>query len=206
MKSNLMLGACAAAAALATVPAAFAATTLDLDRVITGNGVASTPFATFHSNSGGVELILGGLQLGTPEFLRSAWFNFSGNASGLTFTHLSGQAAQSVTACNNAFTAGPTGVFDIQFDYSTAANSRFEAGETSVYLISGAGLTESMFNVLDQTGGFFAAAHVLNGGGGGGSGFVGAVPEAETYAMLLAGLGLLGFMVNRRKRRVFPTL
>jgi hypothetical protein len=28
---------------------------------------------------------------------------------------------------------------------------------------------------------------------------VSAVPEANTYAMLLAGLGLMGFMVNRRK-------
>ncbi|HBU29003.1 MAG TPA: pyruvate-binding protein, partial [Thiobacillus sp.] len=26
-----------------------------------------------------------------------------------------------------------------------------------------------------------------------------AVPEAETYAMMLAGLGLVGFMVRRRK-------
>jgi len=26
-----------------------------------------------------------------------------------------------------------------------------------------------------------------------------AVPEAETYAMLLAGLGLVGFMVSRRR-------
>ena len=26
------------------------------------------------------------------------------------------------------------------------------------------------------------------------------VPEAETYAMLLAGLGLMGFVVRRRKR------
>jgi hypothetical protein len=206
MKRNLTLGACAALAALATAPVSFAATTLDLDRVITGGNPASSPFATFHSNSGGVEVIIGGLQLGTPEFLRSALFNFSGNASGLTFTHLSGQVAETVTAGNNAFTAGPAGVFDIQFNYATGANARFEAGETSAYLISGAGLKESMFNVLDQTGTFFAAAHVLNGGGGGGSGFVGAVPEAETYAMLLAGLGLLGFMVNRRKRPVFPTL
>ncbi|MDP1573390.1 MAG: FxDxF family PEP-CTERM protein [Coxiellaceae bacterium] len=28
---------------------------------------------------------------------------------------------------------------------------------------------------------------------------VSAVPEPETYAMLLAGLGLLGFMARRRK-------
>lgn len=34
-------------------------------------------------------------------------------------------------------------------------------------------------------------------------GFVAAVPEPETYAMLLAGLGLMGFVVGRRNRRMF---
>jgi hypothetical protein len=29
---------------------------------------------------------------------------------------------------------------------------------------------------------------------------VAAVPEAETYAMMLAGLGLVGFMVSRRRK------
>jgi hypothetical protein len=31
---------------------------------------------------------------------------------------------------------------------------------------------------------------------------VSAVPEADAYAMLLAGLGLMGFMVNRRKEKL----
>jgi hypothetical protein len=29
---------------------------------------------------------------------------------------------------------------------------------------------------------------------------IAAVPEAETYAMMLAGLGLVGFMVARRRQ------
>ncbi|MEG1118645.1 MAG: FxDxF family PEP-CTERM protein, partial [Janthinobacterium sp.] len=33
------------------------------------------------------------------------------------------------------------------------------------------------------------------------SGYVSAVPEPETYAMLLAGLGLVGFMARRRKNK-----
>jgi hypothetical protein len=31
---------------------------------------------------------------------------------------------------------------------------------------------------------------------------VSAVPEADAYAMLLAGLGLMGFIVNRRKEKL----
>jgi hypothetical protein len=31
---------------------------------------------------------------------------------------------------------------------------------------------------------------------------VAAIPEPETYAMLLAGLGLLGFMAKRRKQKL----
>jgi hypothetical protein len=30
---------------------------------------------------------------------------------------------------------------------------------------------------------------------------VAAVPEPETYAMMMAGLGMMGFMVRRRKRQ-----
>ena len=33
------------------------------------------------------------------------------------------------------------------------------------------------------------------------SGYVSAVPEPETYAMLLAGLGMIGFMARRRKSK-----
>ena len=33
------------------------------------------------------------------------------------------------------------------------------------------------------------------------NGPVGAVPEPETYAMLLAGLGMMGFVARRRKNK-----
>ena len=35
-----------------------------------------------------------------------------------------------------------------------------------------------------------------------GVGNIASVPEAETYAMMLAGLGLVGFMAKRRKQQV----
>jgi len=33
------------------------------------------------------------------------------------------------------------------------------------------------------------------------AGAVAAVPEADSYAMMLAGLGLMGFVIGRRKRK-----
>jgi hypothetical protein len=35
-----------------------------------------------------------------------------------------------------------------------------------------------------------------------GSNFIAAVPEPETYAMMMAGLGMMGFIVRRRKKSV----
>ena len=41
-----------------------------------------------------------------------------------------------------------------------------------------------------------------NGFSGGKSHQVSAIPEPESYAMMLAGIGLLGFMVRRKKTKV----
>jgi len=49
----------------------------------------------------------------------------------------------------------------------------------------------------------FAAFHAANGGDiTTGETIVAGIPEPETYAMLLAGLGLLGFMTRRRKKKL----
>jgi PEP-CTERM motif len=47
-------------------------------------------------------------------------------------------------------------------------------------------------------GGIYAEFDNFNFSGGNGGGVISAVPEPETYAMLLAGLGLIGFTVRRR--------
>lgn len=80
---------------------------------------------------------------------------------------------------------------------------------TGVQLVS-TGLGYSAFDT-DPTDGFsfsslaagdYALTFVGSGTGGfGGFYTVTAVPEPETYAMMLAGLGIMGFMAARRRRQ-----
>lgn len=64
----------------------------------------------------------------------------------------------------------------------------------SFYLMNGGttGLSTINFNTLGVTdkGGSLGLSHAV---------FVGEVPEPQTYALMLAGLGLMGFLARRRK-------
>ena len=181
---------------------------------------ATAPWATlsFTDVIGGVELDLHLSGLTSPENAKFFGFNFGpnpGNAalqtrlSGLTFTNTGGQAASSISAPTlNAYKADGDGFFDILFNYPTSGDY-FGAGEHSIYKITGSSVTASDFNYQSLTGGgngiWYSALHVQQTGtSNGGSGWIGAtvaapVPEPEIYAMLAAGLGLMGFVARRRK-------
>lgn len=66
--------------------------------------------------------------------------------------------------------------------------SAAESGSETAWLYNSASYVQ--FSILKSDHGFVLAVH---------SGDVAAVPEPETYAMLLAGLGLVGAVVKRRR-------
>jgi len=103
----------------------------------------------------------------------------------------------------NSSGSGQLHGFDFRYDFPTAnhpAGNRFEQNETVSWVSSDFNFNElssatqynSLFGVhvqglLSPTG---AATSDI---------FITSVPEPETYAMMLAGLGLIGFISSRRK-------
>jgi hypothetical protein len=197
--------------AMLTGPAQAAPVDLPLiNTVISGSTPQSAPHVTFENlmnGTSGVTMLVRGM-VGT-EFLDALAFNFSGSGA-LTFTHIGGPAA-TATFAPNAITLGPVGQggagFDVLFDYPNAQGARFDGADVvSVYSITGPDVDQSDFLGTNASG-LFAMAHIGSiGANGEGSAFVAAVPEAEAYAMLLAGLGLLGFIMGRRRRSVAPAV
>lgn len=178
---------------------------------------ATPPWATlsFSDVAGGVSLSLSLSNLVAPESVKGFYFNFGANPgdatttsrlSGLSFTPTGGDAATSINTGLNSYKADGDGYFDIRFNYPPGGG--FDAGDQSLYLISGSSVSAADFNFQSLTGGgngvWYAAMHVQNtGSSNGASGWVGAsvspIPEPRSYAMLLAGLGLLALWVRRRQ-------
>lgn len=191
---------------------------LHLDAIISASGTPqSEPIITFENftnGTAGVMATISGMQ--GAEFLNALAFNFGG-AGTPSFNHVSGAEA-TVSFDRNDVTLGPVAKggagFDVLFDYPNAQADRFDGSFlNSVYTITGAGVDENDFNVTNASG-LFAMAHIGSiGANGQASAFVGAqgdfvapIPEAEVYAMMLAGLGLLGFVMSRRRRSVVPAI
>ena len=82
------------------------------------------------------------------------------------------------------------------------------SGTDGTFALSGNG--QNFFTATGISGGFLSFTTSLTAGGAEADivadvkqirlGVVGAVPEPETYALLLGGLGLMGFVAKRRKR------
>ena len=207
--------AAATAAALGFTSAAQATWTSSFSDVV--NGVSGTLSDT--GFSGGAEhytLVLNFAGAGNAigdymtavdikAFSSYTAFNFSASAGDGTWTNpagtggISSGGASGVDGCNTGnggfacMNSSPT----FQADLIIAANSSYTfmfdvfgatgLNTTGIGAHVGAGFTQ-----FDQTGN----AGILS------QNTVAAIPEPETYAMLLAGLGLMGFVARRRQRNL----
>jgi hypothetical protein len=93
----------------------------------------------------------------------------------------------------------PGGNWEFRYDFGTGAGDRLTANETVNW-------TATFTTPVTYTGAMFALhmqGLAQNGVGTGGSGWFipTPVPEPQTYAMMLAGLGLMGFTLRRRQKR-----
>lgn len=89
---------------------------------------------------------------------------------------------------------GPSGIWDFRFDLTGPQQARLTANESVSW--------DATFSEAVALGTASFALHVqgLTNDQGGSAWYVAApIPEPETYAMMLAGLGLLGFTAKRRK-------
>jgi outer membrane lipase/esterase len=126
-------------------------------------------------------------------------------AGGAGASALGSAVASSMNAALSAAMADETGVtiFDDYSLLTAAVTNPSDFGLTNVSSacgkpLSGCDLATSMFwDGIHPT----AAGHALLAGAMLHSAAVVAVPEPETYAMMLMGLGLLGFVARRRKQQ-----
>jgi hypothetical protein len=162
-------------------------------------GVASVVFGpSIHDSVDTDDGVLDGSGLAGDDY-------FSSNgAGGVTFTFSAGVLGALPTHAGLVWTDG-AGVTSFEaFDHNgvsmgvltaSLANASFN-GETN---------EDRFFGAIDPLG--ISAIKISNSGGGieidhlqyGLAGEVTAVPEPESYAMLLGGLGLLGFVARRRR-------
>ena len=208
MKSIVLFAAATllSASAMASVPVlsngGFETTTVGANDFSYGFSMAGVAADwTFYSNAGvsGADSAFGGVA-----------------SSGNYFALLQSHEHDAAGSMSQSFTSTGTGTYSIDFDLS--ARPSHDSGEQVIVSLDGTTIgtytSTNTWTALSASTTIGAGSHVLTFTGLNAAGVdstayldnirisaaaaVSAVPEASTYAMLLAGLGLIGFVARRR--------
>lgn len=163
---------------------------------------ASDPFArlTTKDNGGGVWTFTLNVDntlfqsFGSGAFIGSMSFDFSPDPISQTKSTFIASNIGGVTAVGSTSGTGNSGLTDIDFgtSFGKGANNRLAANDWVTWSVSGLGLSNltNMYVHVQGIGSLGDSAKYTP--------IVSPVPEAETYAMFLAGLALVGFSARRR--------
>lgn len=132
---------------------------------------------------------------GSKAFIGSMSFDFTPDPLVRTVSKFISSNVGGVTSVSSTSGTGLSGLTDIDFGtaFGKGSNNRLSQNDWVQWSVSGltagSSLTNMYLHVQGINGGYSAKYTPI----------VSAVPEPETYAMLLAGLGLIGFSARRRK-------
>jgi hypothetical protein len=139
---------------------------------------------------------------GNNSFIGSMSFDFNPDPlASKPATTFIGSNLGGVTSVFSTTGTGLSGLPDIDFgtQFGLGANNRLSQNDWVEWTVSGLGIGSSLVNMyvkVQNIGGNFCSSSTCSAKY---TPLISAVPEPETYAMLLTGLGLIGFSIRRRK-------
>ncbi len=208
MKISRTLLSAAAAAALSAASFSASAVDFTLNQTFTAGLVA--PFGTVTLTQDGANEVDVMVQLKSPfQFVETGGphdaftFNIKNTVGAYTVTAITPTAYSNQTPGSNP----SFGSFTNAMSCADCGNGGSGAFTGALSFSVGAATGISVNDFTANASGYFFTADVINKTTGV-TGAVGTnvpvtpVPEPETYALMLAGLGVVGFMANRRRKQV----